>query len=207
MSCRDICKLAALSKLSLLQHVAEQTQGICGQVQLNSRILSCFVTFPLFSFSQIGSVWAFKVSLRSNLIICNLKHNAKNKNFKEMPWTKAQKVEFFCDYKKLAIKAYVGKSKINSAKKCLGLLRRLWWFSVWANLASVDWRILNFTFLCTNWLLDFEDLTEINRAWLHKDAKLAQPGRHQSRMQEVPCLILSGGNFFCWNIFVIFAFA
>ena len=126
----------------------------------------------------------------------------KNKNFKEeMPWTKAQKVEFFCDYTKLAIKAYVGKSKVNSAKKCLVLLRRLWCLSVWANLASVDWRIFNFTFLCTNWLLDFEDSTEINRAWLHKDAKLAQPGRHQSRMQDFPCLILSGGNFFLLKYF------
>ena len=31
-----------------------------------------------------------------------------------------------------------------------------------------DWRIFNFTFVGTYWLLDFNDLARINRVWLHK---------------------------------------
>ena len=39
----------------------------------------------------------------------------------------------------------------------------------WANWESVNWGILNFTFVGTQidfWLLDLDDLAEINRAWL-----------------------------------------
>ena len=78
---------------------------------LTAGFLAVLWPFPYFLFLKLVVFGAFKVSLRPNLIICNLKHNAKNKNFKEMPWTKAQKVEFFCDYTKLAIKAYVGRAK------------------------------------------------------------------------------------------------
>ena len=61
--------------------------------------------------------------------------------------------------------------------------------------------------------LDLNDLPLINRAWLFKDldslnlainAKLAQSGSHQSRTQEIPGLIFSGGIcLFCSNIFAI----
>ena len=71
-------------------------------------------------------------------------------------------------------------------------------------LASVNWGIFSFTFwLCTNWLLNFDNLAKISKAWLYKDlkslttsAKLAQLWRHQSRPQEVSGSILSGGNIF-----------
>ena len=51
----------------------------------------------------------------------------------------------------LATKIYVGKSKINLVKN-VNLIR--------------DW-----TWDLLGWILDFDDLTEINRAWLCKDSK------------------------------------
>ena len=75
----------------------------------------------------------------------------------------------------------------------------------WANLTSVGWRIFDFTFVCgPNWLLDWDYLAKINRAWLYKDlkslhltsnAKLAQSGRHQGKLQEVTSSISTGCNF------------
>ena len=63
-----------------------------------------------------------------------------------------------------------------------------WCLPDWANLASFNWGIFNFC-LCTNWPLNLDDLTKINRAWLYKNhkslsltanVKLAQSGRYAS---------------------------
>ena len=78
----------------------------------------------------------------------------------------------------------------------------------WANMASVCWRIFNFTFICASIdILDLNNLAKISRALLFKDpeslcltsnVKLTQSGRHHSTPQEVPGSIPTGGNLFSW---------
>ena len=66
---------------------------------------------------------------------------------------------------------------------------------------------------CTNWRLEFDDLAEINRAWLYKDRKKSQSDKQcqvssvrkawecnkkRSRSPRVPGSISTEGNYFCW---------
>ena len=91
-------------------------------------------------------------------------------------WTSLNSPHFFATIlRKLVIKAYVGKGKINKKLPPLEIeLGTLRLQDLSCNTLMPSWRsylasgwIFTFTFFVQHWLMDSDDLAKINREWLY----------------------------------------